>query len=153
MSKRTDYLSTLDEERFPGIRVENHRNRWLPRECAFFVIVVLILCYGQLSGTTGQQVNNLAPKTSQQVALVNSSVVGTALTSISWLGGMQETFSHSFAGLKAIPKGILIPMEIESAEFGGAGRVAILARTKLYLVPDKTVVIPPAEKFGESPSG
>jgi hypothetical protein len=145
--KYIDGLSTVDQELFPGLREEHDKKRLRLYKCVFVISLgmVLVLCYGQLWETTGQQAQTFAKKTSAQGAAMNYSREQT--TQPSWLSDLQTTISDTFPALKMIPKGTMIPVEIESAQFGGGGRATILARTKSYVFTDNTVVIPPGSKI------
>jgi hypothetical protein len=144
--KYIDGLSTVDQELFPGLREEHDKRRWRLYKFAFLIVLVMVpvLCFGPIWETTGRQAETLAKKTSAQSAAMNYS--GEQTTQSSWLGGLQTTISDTFPALKIIPRGTMIPVEIESTQFGGGGRVLVMARTKSYVFTDNTVVIPPGSE-------
>ena len=58
------------------------------------------------------------------------------------LGEFQTTVSSVARAPIVIPSGTALPVVIESAQFHGAGQVAVTARTTSDLFPSKAVVIP-----------
>lgn len=141
MLKHADCLSTQDQERVPRVREERHTRVWILRQWAFAVVLVVatIYCYKRF-WLAGEQVQNMAEQATTQGAGHNQLVAQTSQAS--WLGKLQGTISQTARGLKAIPKGTLIPVEIESARFGGSGQATVLARAQSYVFPDDTVMIP-----------
>ncbi|TAM82169.1 MAG: hypothetical protein EPN47_09480 [Acidobacteria bacterium] len=155
MLKHSECLSTLDQELFPGIREEKDTKRWLLRKWAFAMMLgaALVYWFGPLWQTGGQQVKAIVGKTSLQDAAQDRSIVQT--TQPSWLGGLKTSVSRNARASMVIPKGTLIPVEIEATQLGGLGQTVIRARTKSYVFPDKTVMIPAgsevegtAQRFG-----
>ncbi|HXH49469.1 MAG TPA: hypothetical protein VNM47_09000 [Terriglobia bacterium] len=146
MLKHTDGLTSLDQELFPGVREELDTRRWLLRKWAFVLMlsVVMVLGSGKLWLTSRKQANDIAEQASSKDAV--KILPGEQAADNSWLGEWQITISDAAKTLKAIPKGTVIPVEIESAQFRGLGQVRILARTKAYVFPEKTVMIPPGSE-------
>jgi hypothetical protein len=142
MVKHTDSLATLDQELFPGLREEKDRKRWWLRKWAFAIMLSLglAICSGRVWLTGGEQVHYFAEQAPPQNIAQNQLITRTSQAP--WLGERQRAISDTVAATKAIPKGTLVPVEIESAQFGGMGHARILARTQAYVFPDKTVVIP-----------
>jgi hypothetical protein len=156
MLKHTDGLTTLDQELFPGVREELDTRRWLLRKWVFVLMLslVMVLCSGEIWLGSGQRATDLAEQASSQHAAQKQLIVRPG--DATWLGEWQSTISDTAKTLKAIPKGTLIPVEIESAQFRGTHKVRILARTKSYVFADKTVMIPPgsevrgiAQRYGD----
>jgi hypothetical protein len=156
MLKHTDGLTTLDQELFPGLREEDDKKHWRLQKWAFVITLalVLVLCSGKLWLTSRRQATDLADQASPQDVAKNHSAMQT--TQASWLDEWETTISRTFTASKAIPKGTLIPVEIESAQPGRSGRARVLARTKSYVFADKTVMIPPgsevqgiAQRYGD----
>ena len=146
MLKHTDGLTTLDQELFPGLREELDRKRWRLKKWAFVLMlsVVMVLGSGRLWLTSRKQATDIADQASSQDAVKTHP--GEQAAGNSWLGEWQITISDAVKTLRAIPKGTVIPVEIETAQFRGLGQVRILARTKEYVFPEKTVVIPPGSE-------
>jgi hypothetical protein len=142
MLKHTDGLTTLDQELFPGLREELDKRRWRLQKWAFVLMLSLALALGsgEIWMSSGTQATDLVGQTSSQHAAQKQLIVRP--TEAAWLGEWQREIPDAAKTLKAIPKGTLIPVEIESAQFRGADRVSILARTKSYVFADKTVMIP-----------
>jgi hypothetical protein len=146
MLKHTDGLTTLDQELFPGLREELDNKRWRLRKWAFVLILSLglALCSGEIWVSSGPRATDLAEQASSQHAAQKQLIVRPG--DASFLGEWQSTISKAAKTLKAIPKGTLIPVEIESAQFRGTDKVTILARTRSYVFADKTVMIPPGSE-------
>jgi hypothetical protein len=58
------------------------------------------------------------------------------------LAEFQATISGVLGAAITIPRGTMMPVVIESAQFHGSGQVAVTARTTHDLFPNKAVVIP-----------
>lgn len=161
MLKHSLSLATLDRELFPGVREEKDTRLWLLRKWAFAVILSVGLVYwsGALWQTSGgKEIKTLAGKASLQDAPRHPLLTGTQAAAYGKLQAANRKASPAAQAARhvkskaavsdaaraavVIPKGTLIPVKIESTRLIGLGQTVILARTRSYVLPDKTVLIP-----------
>lgn len=159
MLKHSPSLSTLDQELFPGVREEKDTRLWLLRKWVFAMILSIALVYwsGPVWQTGAQRVEAVTGTPSLHHSAHRQYIAQAAQASLrpgrsktsaqaayaSGRPGPSQTSTPGTARASVvIPRGTLIPVEIESTRLRGRGQTVILARTRSFVFPDQAVLIP-----------
>lgn len=158
MLKHSDCLSTLDQELFPGVREEKDTRLWLLRKWAFAIILSVGLVYWtgplwqtgahRVEAITGPSLQNsvhhrsIAQSAHASVQPGRSKTSAQAAQASMRQGKSPTSASETARASVLIPKGTVIPVKVESTRPGARGQTVILARSRSFVLPDKTVMIP-----------